>query len=130
VAAAPIRVLLVEDNDIYRASLELLLGMQEELEIVGSVGDGALAATACESVRADVVLMDFRLPGADGAEATSALRSTCPQSAVVCLTAEASEVEREAVLAAGAVGLVEKAQPVEELVDAIRRAAGRSTAWS
>jgi DNA-binding NarL/FixJ family response regulator len=130
VAAAPIRVLIVEDNDIYRASLELLLGMQEGLEIVGSVGDGALAATACERARADVVLMDFRLPGADGAEATTALRSTCPHAAVVCLTAEASDDEREAVLAAGAVGLVEKVQPVEELVEAIRRAAGRGTAWS
>jgi DNA-binding NarL/FixJ family response regulator len=130
VADAPIRVLLVEDNDIYRASLELLLGMQEGLEIVGSVADGALAATACESALADVVLMDFRLPGVDGAEATAAVRSTCPESAVVCLTAEASEREREAVLAAGAVGLVEKAQPVEELVEAIRRAARRRAAWS
>jgi DNA-binding NarL/FixJ family response regulator len=130
VADGPIRVLLVEDNDIYRASLELLLGMQEGLEIVGSIGDGALAATACASAQADVVLMDFRLPGADGAEATQALRSTCPQAEVVCLTAEASKAEREAVLAAGAVGLVEKAQPVEELVEAIRRAAGRNTAWS
>ena len=69
---------------------------------------------------ADVVVMDFRLPGMDGAAATAAVRSACPAAAVVCLTAEATEAEREAVLAAGAVALVEKGRPIEELVTAIR----------
>jgi DNA-binding NarL/FixJ family response regulator len=130
VSGAPIRILLVEDNDVYRSSLELLLGMQNGLEIVGSVGSGALAASACTASRADVVLMDYRLPGVDGADATRALRDRCPGTAVVCLTAEATTSEREAVLAAGAVSLVEKAQPVEELVEAIHQAAAGRTAWS
>jgi DNA-binding NarL/FixJ family response regulator len=122
----PVRILLVEDNDVYRSSLELLLGLQDGLQVVGSVAEGTAAAGTCAATRADVVLMDFRLPGLDGAAATAAVRSACPSAAVVCLTAEATEADREAVLAAGAVALVEKGQPIGELVTAIREAAG----WS
>jgi DNA-binding NarL/FixJ family response regulator len=118
-----IKVLLVEDNEVYRSSLELLLGMQAGLEIVGSVSGGAAAAAAAAELDADVVLMDFRLPDVDGAEATSAVLAARPRSAVLCLTAEATQEEREAVLAAGAVGFVEKAEPIERLVEAVRSAA-------
>lgn len=128
--APPIRILVVEDNEIYRSSLELLLGLQEGLEVVASVGDGVAAIDACTESEADVVLMDFRLPGLDGAQATAALRYSCPHAAVLCLTAEATPAEREAVLAAGAAGLVEKGQPIEELVAAIRSAAEREGAWN
>jgi DNA-binding NarL/FixJ family response regulator len=118
-----IKVLLVEDNDVYRSSLELLLGMQSGLEVVGSVSGGAAAAAAVAQLEADVALMDFRLPDIDGAEATSAVLAARPGTAVLCLTAEATEEERDAVLAAGAVGFVEKAEPIENLVQAIRSAA-------
>jgi DNA-binding NarL/FixJ family response regulator len=115
---------LVEDNDVYRASLELLLGLEGDLELVGGVSDGAAAAAACAGARADVVLMDFRLPGIDGAAATAAVIDACPGVAVVCLTAEATEVEDAAVRAAGAAVLVRKGGSVVELVAAIRAAAG------
>lgn len=120
-----IRILLVEDNDVYRSSLELLLGLQDGLTVVGGVSDGAAAASACAELQADVVLMDFRLPGLDGAAATEAVRRSCPRAAVVCLTAEATEADDEAVRAAGAVGLVRKGEPIEELVALIREAAER-----
>ena len=68
-----VRVLLVEDNDVYRESLELLLAMQPGLEVVGSVGAGDAAAAAATEFDPDVVLMDFRLPGLDGAQATRAV---------------------------------------------------------
>jgi DNA-binding NarL/FixJ family response regulator len=119
----PIRILLVEDNDVYRASLELLLGLEDGVEVVGGISDGAAAAEACADLRADVVLMDFRLPGLDGAEATAAVLAACPAGAVVCLTAEATDVEDEAVRAAGAAALVRKGGPIGELVAAIRAAA-------
>jgi len=118
----PIRILLVEDNDVYRSSLELLLGIQEGLVVVGGLSSGARAADACAELGADVVLMDFRLPGLDGAEATRTVRSRCPEVAVLCLTAEATEAEEQAVRAAGALGLIRKGNPVEELVRAIRAA--------
>ena len=120
---APIRILLVEDNDVYRASLELLLGLEQDLEVVGGVSDGAAAAAACAEVGADVVLMDYRLPGIDGAAATAAVLDACPGAAVVCLTAEATEIEDEAVREAGAAALVRKGGPLDELVSAIRDAA-------
>jgi DNA-binding NarL/FixJ family response regulator len=120
---APVRILLVEDNEVYRSSLELLLGMQPGLEVVGSVGDGSAAAGVVADVGADVVLMDFRLPGSDGAAATALVRDARPAAAVVCLTAEATEAERQSVRAAGAVGFVDKGETLEVLVAEILRAA-------
>ena len=107
------RVLLVEDNDVYRSSLELLLGMQPGLEVVGAVGTGDAAAGSARDLAPDVVVMDYRLPGLDGA-------------AVVCLTAEATEDEREEIMRSGAVALVEKGSSIEGLAVAIHAAAGRT----
>jgi DNA-binding NarL/FixJ family response regulator len=117
-----IRVLLVEDNDVYRSTLELVLEGRGGIEIVGSVADGGEAVAAAERLDPDVVLMDFRLPGLDGAQATAALRATVPRAAILCLTAEASDDDRAEILAAGAVGLVEKGRSTEDLVQAIRSA--------
>ena len=118
-----VRVLLVEDNEVYRSSLELLLGLQPGLEVVGVVGSGDEAAGAAASLDADVVLMDYRLPGIDGAAATRAVIASSG-AAVLCLTAEATPDERAEVLDAGAVGLVEKGGPIDALAHAIREAAG------
>jgi DNA-binding NarL/FixJ family response regulator len=118
----PTRVLLVEDNEVYRSSLELLLGLQPDLEVVGAVGTGSEAEGAARDLAPDVVVMDYRLPGLDGAEATRAVIASS-SAAVLCLTAEATPEEREAVLRAGAVGLVEKGGPIDGLAAAIRAAA-------
>ena len=118
----PTRILLVEDNAVYRSSLELLLGLQPELEVVGAVGSGDEAAEAASRLQADVVLMDYRLPGIDGAAATRAVTASSG-AAVVCLTAEATPEERDEVVRAGAVGLIEKGGPIEALASAIREAA-------
>ena len=117
-----IRVLLVEDNEVYRSTLELLLDGRPGLEIVGSVEDGSEAAAAAAALDPDVVLMDFRLPGLNGAEATAAVRASAPRTAILCLTAEATEEDRAAVLAAGAVGLIEKGRPIDDLVRAVHAA--------
>jgi CheY-like chemotaxis protein len=100
----PIRILLVEDNEIFRSALELLLGIQEGFEVVGSVGDGTGAAPACRALTPDVIVMDYRLPGMDGVEATAAVRE------------------------AGAVACLRKDQALEEIVVAIKRAAAERTA--
>lgn len=123
----PIRILLVEDNDVFRQALELLLGLQEGLEVVGTVAEGSAAVAACVEHDPDVCVMDFRLPGMDGVEATTALRKACPRVAVVCLTASASPSELEALAAAGAVACLRKEQELGEIVEAIRGASGRSS---
>ncbi len=114
--------MLVEDNEVYRSTLELLLNGREGVEVVGAVADGRDAADAAARLDPAVVLMDFRLPGLDGAGATAAVLEAAPNAAVLCLTAEATGEDRAAVLAAGAVGLVEKGRSIEDLVAAIRAA--------
>ena len=117
-----IRVLLVEDNDVFRQALELLLGMQTGLEVVGAVAEGTGVVAAAGELRPDVVVMDFRLPGMDGVEATIALKAVHPEIAVVCLTASASGRELDALAAAGAGACLRKDQALDEIVAAIRSA--------
>ena len=117
-----VSVLVVEDNDVFRSSLELLLSLQPGIQIVGAVGTGDAAAQAARELDPDVVLMDYRLPGRDGADATREVISSS-DAAVLCLTAEATPEERTEILEAGAVGLVEKGGPIDALADAIRAAA-------
>jgi DNA-binding NarL/FixJ family response regulator len=120
----PIRVLLVEDNDVYRESLAFLLGRVDGLEVVGAVGVGASAAPACAELAADVVVIDYRLPDVDGAEAAADVRERCPEAGVVFLSASAGQDEHDAARSSGA-ALVRKDEGVDRLVDAVRAAAGR-----
>src|SRR5436190_7199596 len=99
----PVRVVLVEDNEVFREALELMLGMREEVEVVASVGDGAAAVEAALEHRPDVVLMDYRMPGLDGVEATTQVVAQLPDVRVVALTASADDGQRQALLTAGAV---------------------------
>ena len=124
----PIRILLVEDNRVFREALELLLGLRADIEIVASVGDGAAAVPATLEHKPDVVLMDYRLPGLDGVQATAAVLAACPGVAVVCLTASANAREVEALFEAGAAACLTKDQELDEIVDAIKRAAARVAA--
>jgi two-component system response regulator DesR len=119
----PIRLVLVEDNQVFREALELLLGLQSDIEVVASVGEGSSAADAVRAHQPDVVLMDYRLPGLDGVQATRAVREASPEVAVVCLTASANLREVDALYEAGAVACLSKDQELDEIVAAIRDAA-------
>lgn len=119
----PIRVLLVEDNQVFREALELLLGLRADMEVAASVDDGTEAAEMAAKVRPDVVLMDYRLPGLDGVQATRAVKEACPEAAVVCLTASANLRERDALTEAGAVACLRKDEGLDAIVAAILDAA-------
>ena len=124
-AAAPVRVALVEDNDVFREALELLLGLRSDIDVVGSVGDGSKVTDLCVDFDPDVVVMDFRLPALDGVEATKALRSACPEVAVICLTASANLREVDALFEAGAVACLTKDENLDTIIQTILSAAGR-----
>ena len=123
--AASVRIVLVEDNDVFREALELLLGLRSDLDVVASVAEGEAAVAACIEHSPDVVLMDYRLPGMDGVQATAAVREAAPGVAVVCLTGEANPREIEALYEAGAVACLTKDQELDEIVAALHRAAAR-----
>ena len=118
-----VRVVLVEDNRSFRDVLELLLGLEAEMEVVGSYESGADALAGCREHGADVVLIDYRMPGMNGAQTTSALRDVCPGAAVVCLTASISQSEADVVLNAGAVSFLTKDAGLEQIIQAIHAAA-------
>ena len=119
----PARIVLVEDNEVFRDALELLLGMRDDVAIVASVGDGVAAVSAAKEFRPDVVLMDYRMPALDGIQATALIVEEVPGVAVVALTASADDAEREALLEAGAVACLMKDQELDEIVAAILQAA-------
>ena len=124
----PIRVVLVEDNDVFREALELLLGLRGDMEVVASVPDGSDAADVAARLRPDVVLMDYRLPGLDGVQATRAVKAASPTTAVVSLTASANVRERDALTEAGAVACLSKDEGLDAIVAAILAAARREAA--
>ena len=119
----PVRIVLVEDNEVFRDALELLLGMRTDIEIVASVGDGIAAVAAAKEHRPDVMLMDYRMPALDGIQATAQIVEEVPEVAVVALTASADEAERDALLEAGAVACLMKDQELDVIVSTILQAA-------
>ena len=111
----PVRVVLVEDNDVFRETLELLFGMRDEVRVVGSASSGDNAPDLVRRVEPDVVLMDYRMPGLNGAEATGAVLAAAPRTKVICLTASVTSEEVDEVLAAGAIACVTKDEDFDRL---------------
>ena len=118
-----VRVALVEDNKVFREALEMLLGLRADVEVVASIDNGNDVVSLCTTHKPDVVVMDYRLPGIDGVQATRVLREACPEVAVVCLTASANEREIEALYQAGAFRCLTKDRDLNEIVNAIKSAA-------
>jgi DNA-binding NarL/FixJ family response regulator len=118
-----LRLLLVDDQAMFREGLRVLLSLQPDLEVVAEVGDGAAAVEAARTLAPDVVLMDLRMPGVGGVEATRRLKAAQPAVRVIVLTTFEEDEEVFAALRAGAVGYLLKASPSEKLCEAIRLAA-------
>jgi two-component system response regulator DesR len=123
----PVRVALVEDNKVFREALELLLELRPDVQVVASVEHANDIVSLCREHEPDVVVIDYRLPGLDGVEATTALRLACPEVAVLCLTASANPREMEAMQEAGAVACMSKDEQLDEIVGAILDAASAAS---
>jgi DNA-binding NarL/FixJ family response regulator len=119
----PIRVLIVEDNQTFRETLHLLFELRPEVRVVGSVASGDEAPDACREYEPDVVLMDYRMPGMNGAEATRAVLESCPNTRVVCLTASITQHEVDELARAGVVRCLTKDEGFDEIIAAVRDAA-------
>lgn len=117
-----IRLLLVDDHEVVRTGLRMLLESQTEMKIVGEASNGAEAFELCNQLRPDVVVMDLTLPDTSGIEITRRIKQTMPQVNVVALTIHEDQEYFFEMLKAGASGYVPKRAAPDELVSAIRAA--------
>jgi DNA-binding NarL/FixJ family response regulator len=117
----PIRVVLVDDQQIVRAGFRMVIDSQSDLTVVGGAGDGASAVELLRTTAADVVLMDIRMPGTDGIEATRQVTALPEPPSVVVLTTFDLDEYVVTAIGAGASGFLLKDAPPEEM--------SRSTCW-
>ncbi|QSR27187.1 DNA-binding response regulator [Nocardioides aromaticivorans] len=119
--AAPIRLVLADDQALVRGALSALLGLEPDIEVVAEAGTGEEAVALARSERPDVVLMDVEMPGMDGIEACAAVRAASPQTRVLVVTTFGRPGYLRRALQAGASGFVVKDTPASQLADAVRR---------
>jgi DNA-binding NarL/FixJ family response regulator len=123
-----LRLLLVDDQAMFREGLRLILALQPDFEVVGEAGDGLAALEAVARLGPDVVLMDLRMPHLGGAEATRRIRAKAPLVRVIVLTTFEEDEEVFAAMRAGAAGFLLKDAGSDKLCEAIRLAA-RGESW-
>lgn len=128
--AAAIRVLIVDDDPLVRAGLTMMLGGTPRIEVVGEAVDGSEVLAALDRHRADVVLMDLRMPGMDGIAAIERIGTASEPPAVVVLTTFDADQYVLRALRAGAAGFLVKSTPPEDLIGLVRVAADGHTVLS
>jgi len=122
--AEKILVLLVDDQRLMREGLRTLLELEPELQVAGEAGDGQAALDAYAAIEPDVVLMDVRMPGMDGVEATRRMRERWPGARVIILTTFDDDASVFEGLRAGALGYMLKDVSGHDLAEAVRTVAG------
>ena len=123
----PVRVLLADDHPVVREGLRGMLSTEPGLEVVGEASSGAEAVTLATELRPDVVLMDLRMPGMDGARATARITAELPDIRVLVLTTYDTDADILRAVEAGATGYLLKDTPRQQLSGAIRAAARGET---
>ena len=116
-------VLLVDDHSVVRMGLAAIINIEKDLKVCGEAESGAEAVKLAREMRPDVVVMDFMMPGMDGAEATEAVLRASPESKVLVLTTYGTSSDIARALKSGATGAVTKNLSNDELADAIRATA-------
>jgi two-component system response regulator NreC len=116
----PIRIVIADDHDIVRSGLRMMLGAEDDMEIVGEAASGREAVALVCELTPDVVVMDVQMPDMNGIEATRLIKTELPECAVLALTIHEDEQYFFQMLAAGAMGYVPKRAAPDDLVRAIR----------
>ena len=129
-APSPIRVLIVDDHPVVRDGLRGMFAGDPDFEVVGDAGDGLAAVSMAKALGPDVVLMDLRMPGADGVSAIRQMSEQGLSARVLVLTTYDAESEVVTAIEAGAIGYLLKDTPRHELTRAVRAAASGETVLS
>ncbi|MCT9104400.1 response regulator transcription factor [Streptomyces mirabilis] len=116
----PIRVVLADDQQLIRTALRMVIADIEDMEVVGEAADGEEAVTRTEELRPDVVVMDIRMPGVDGIEATRRITTGAGESRIVVLTTFDDDDYVYGALRAGASGFLVKDMAMDDIIGAIR----------
>jgi DNA-binding NarL/FixJ family response regulator len=123
-----IRVLVVDDHDLFRAGLASLLAAEPDIEVIGQASGGRMAVRLADELQPDVILMDVRMPDLEGPDATSEILDRHPSTRIVALTVVSDDADVAAVVEAGASGFLAKDTPIDSIVLAVR-AAANGVAW-
>jgi DNA-binding NarL/FixJ family response regulator len=121
----PVRVLLVEDNDVYAETLQLLLGSLERIEVVGRARNGVEGVELALGLEPHAILMDVSMPLLNGFDATRRITARLPGTRIVMLTSSDDPADRARARACGAVGYLTKDRGLDDLVAAVTAAPER-----
>lgn len=122
--AKRIRVLIADDHPVMRDGLRAAIESAGDMDVVGEAGDGAQALTRFREVEPDVTLLDIQMPHVDGLQAIAAIRAEFTSARIVVLTTYPGDARAKRALTLGATAYLLKSSTREEILDAIRRAAG------
>ena len=117
---APIRVLVIDDQELFRRGLTMLLNVEDDIEVVAEGSDGQAAAALTASTTPDVVLMDVRMPRVSGIEACRAVRDVSPTARIIMLTVSDEEGDLYDAIKNGASGYLLKDSSIDEVAQAVR----------
>ncbi len=120
----PIRVLVVDDHALFRRGLQMVLGSESDIEVVGEASDGAEALKVASETLPDIVLMDVRMPRRGGIDATTAIKDAVPSAKIIMLTISDEEGDLYDAIKAGAMGYLLKEISIEEVATAVRAVYG------
>ena len=117
---ARIRVLVVDDQELFRRGLTMLLSVEDDIEVIGEASDGSAAATLAASTAPDVILMDVRMPKLTGIEACVTMKDAAPHARIIMLTASDEEADLYEAVKNGASGYLLKDSSIDEVAQAVR----------
>ena len=115
-----IRVLVVDDQELFRRGLTMLLNVEDDIEVVGEAADGSTAGALAAGLTPDVVLMDVRMPKVTGIEACIAIKDAAPSARIIMLTVSDEEADLYEAVKNGASGYLLKDSSIDEVAQAVR----------